>query len=108
MKIISFAWTTQALLDGKKTVTRRTWDGSYAERFQKGDVVSAYNKSPRNDGKKVAEIIITDIYKEWLSDMPESDLKEEGGLWASIDQFIEGFGGDKEVWVIRFKVMSYV
>ena len=33
-KIISFAWTTDALLQCKKTVTRRDWDDKYASRFK--------------------------------------------------------------------------
>ena len=33
MKIISFAWTTGALLAGAKTTTRREWSRGYADRW---------------------------------------------------------------------------
>lgn len=38
---ISFAWTTPALLAGRKTVTRRHWDRRYAGRGEKGAIVPA-------------------------------------------------------------------
>lgn len=41
MRIISFAWTSPALLAGAKTVTRRDWDDSYARRFSAGELVAA-------------------------------------------------------------------
>ena len=106
MNIISFAWTTAQLLEGKKTVTRREWSDDYAKRFKIGDRVCAYNKNPRNGGKKVAVIRITSIYKEWLHDMPESDVEAEGGRWENRKAFIEAQGGDQEMWVIRFQVLS--
>lgn len=38
MKNISFAWTTDALLAGRKTCTCRDWERDYAERFKAGDL----------------------------------------------------------------------
>ncbi|MBW2053822.1 MAG: ASCH domain-containing protein [Deltaproteobacteria bacterium] len=46
MKIVSFAWTTEALLAGRKTVTRRCWNERYAGRFKSGDLVQAYDRNP--------------------------------------------------------------
>jgi len=106
MKVISFAWTTKALCDGKKDMTRRDWKDSHAKMFKKGDVVAAYDRLPYHGGKKVAEIVLTkDPYRQRLRDMPESDLKREGGLWYDQREFIQLFGGDenKRPYVVEFK-----
>ena len=44
MRIISFAETTPALLEGRKTCTRRMWKEPYAQQFYKGERVQAYNR----------------------------------------------------------------
>lgn len=81
MKIISFAWTTPALCTGHKTVTRRDWDDDYARRFKPGELVSAYNRSPRHKGEKVATIRILSVTKERDADAPDSDYAAEGFEW---------------------------
>ncbi|MFQ5695909.1 MAG: hypothetical protein ACE5HB_07965, partial [Terriglobia bacterium] len=82
MKIVSFSWTTPALLAGAKTVTRRHWSASHAARFKAGDFVLAYDKSPRAGGRPVALIrLIQDAYYEPLAQMPPSDFDAEGFLW---------------------------
>ena len=48
MRIISFAWTTEALIQGKKTQTRRFWKDRYAKSFKKGDLIQAYDKNRLN------------------------------------------------------------
>lgn len=109
MKIISFAWTTKALCDGEKDMTRRDWKDSNAKRFKAGETVAAYDKLPYHGGKKVAEIRLTkDPYRQKLKDMPESDLKREGGLWKSKDEFIGLFGGDpnKSPYVVEFDLVK--
>lgn len=79
MKIISFAYTTPALLAGRKTVTRREWKDSWAERFKKDEFVQAYDKDARYGGKKVAVIQLTEKpYKEELIKMPFADYEGEG------------------------------
>lgn len=108
-KIISFAWTAEELLAGKKTVTRRRWKDSYARQFSAGDTVRAFDKSPRFGGKQIALIRITDVYEECLREMPESDVAKEGGRWKNKKEFIEAiFLGDEKlvVWVIRFEVIK--
>lgn len=41
-----------------------------------------------------------------LKDMPQSDLKAEGGLWSSLDEFINLFGSpERVVWVVRFRLV---
>ncbi len=109
MKIISFARTTDALLAGLKTVTRRKWKDRHAKRYKIGEVCQAWDRSPMTRlGKKVAEIEIQALYKEWLHDMPESDVEAEGGLWESKDAFIADQGGDQELWVVRLKLLRIV
>lgn len=82
MKIISFAWTTGALLAGRKTATCRGWDERYARRFRAGDLVAAYDRSPRFKGKQVATIRLTHDatigpWKHILTDPYE----QEGFAW---------------------------
>ena len=79
MNIVSFAWTTPALLAGRKTVTRRRWAHNYARRFYRQSVVQAYDKSQRVGGKRVALIYLTVTpYREAYSAMPDSDYEAEG------------------------------
>lgn len=110
--IISFAWTTGALLSGDKTVTRRFWTDAYAKRFKKGMLVDAYDKSPRCRGKKVADIRLTkDPYKEKLSNMSDDHYWREGGYryWNNKEDYIEDMGGpEKEPWVIEFELVKTI
>lgn len=131
MRIISFAWTTPALLAGRKTCTRREWDANYARRFKAGDLVAAYERSPRTGGKQVATIRLTaDPVLEPLSAMPVTDYEAEGFaffdehpellpktksvIWAQrfgggVEQFVAAYANDpREEWVIRFELMSVV
>lgn len=78
MKNISFAYTTPALLAGHKTVTRRDWDPSYANRFERGELVNAYNRSPRHHGEKVATLRIVSVTYEPNALAPASDYEAEG------------------------------
>ena len=81
---ISFAWTTPALLAGKKTVTRRAWKTVWARRFRKGDLVTAFDKQPRYGGHPVAVIrLIADPVQEQLADAPELDWEAEGFAYLS-------------------------
>jgi len=82
--IISFARTTPALLAGAKTVTRRDWKASHAAHFKAGTFVDAWDRSPRNGGKKVADIYITvNPYQELTSEAPEEDWHAEGFGWMT-------------------------
>lgn len=118
--IISFAWTTGALLAGRKTVTRReSWTPGYFKRWQdawdksrnrrdkdrlKYRIHDAYDRSPRNGGRKVGSIVLTcRPYLEPLCAMPESDLEAEGGLWPTLDAFIGDTDPRKPIPVIRFE-----
>lgn len=80
--IISFGWTTPALLAGAKTVTRRDWKPEHAAKFKAGMLVDAWNTSPRNvhmSPRKVAVIRLTaDPVLEHTDDAPMSDWLGEG------------------------------
>ena len=110
MKIISFAWTTEALLKGKKTATRRLWKNSYAQMFKLGDICQAYDHNPRCGGRRIGLIKLTCYpFKQRLSKMTMRDIKEEGGLWKSVKEFQDMMGGPLlEVWVLKFKLLSRV
>ena len=111
--IISFAYTTGALLQGRKTVTRRAWkDSTFAiwcrafdmDRFEH----DAYDKLPSAGGHKVGTIRMTcRPYKERLKDMPAADVKAEGtGRYLTsgydfADLFFDS-QYDKKVVVVRF------
>lgn len=82
MKIISFAWTTGALLAGRKTATCREWDESYARRFRAGDLIAAYDRSPRFKGKQVATIRLThDATMGRWKDILTDPYEQEGFAW---------------------------
>ncbi len=110
--ILSFTWTTETLLSGQKTCTRRLWSDRTAKSWvnaYKGDrlIHSAWDKIPLCRGaKKIADIRLTKCpYQEALADIPQSDLQAEGGLWSSKDEFINLFGSpDLVVWVVRFEL----
>ena len=126
MKIISFAWTTPALLAREKTVTRRAWKDRFARQFKAGDQVAAYDKLARNHGRKVATIELTcDPYQELVSDAPDSDYEAEGfgfferhpeqlpanAPWPVVHRAMwQSFRFDdpgKLMWVVRFEVVSF-
>jgi hypothetical protein len=110
--ILSFAWTTEALLAGKKTCTRRLWSdrtaSSWIKACQSGRWVhQAWNNPPFVKGaSKVADIRLTHLpYQQRLIDMPLDDLEAEGGLWTSKEEFISLFSrADQIVWVVRFEL----
>jgi hypothetical protein len=118
MKIIAFAWTTPALLAGRKTVTRREWSDDYARRFRAGDTIAAYDRNPRHGGRQVATIRLTrDPYRESTAKAPEADYEGEGFayleaigvkvdklappvLWKAWHVF------PQEMWVVRFELVG--
>ncbi len=135
MKHISFAWTTDALLAGRKTCTCRGWERDYAERFKANDLIAAYDRSPRYKGKQIATLRLThDAYYGTLSDLFDDGGYEAEGF-AYYDEQVAA-GNAKTVkaleknlgvlpgetlrqrldddnragwgeWIIRFEVLSY-
>lgn len=114
MMIVSFAWTTEALLLGRKTVTRRFWTRRYAQRFHAGDLVQAYDRSPRYRGRQVAIIRLTwDPYTQSLEDLTDEDERKEGGLWGSAQAFREAMWGadlrddtEPDPFVVEFELVA--
>jgi uncharacterized protein YqfB (UPF0267 family) len=78
MMIVSFAHTTPAFLANRKTRTRRDWVESHAKKFHVGDVVKAYDKSPRVHGKLVGYLRVTGLTRENVALMTEEDFEKEG------------------------------
>lgn len=116
MKIISFAWTTPQLLRGEKTVTRRDWSDKYARQFRAGDLVQAYDKSPRAGGKRVATIEIKEKRLEGLEALRDpvygpQEMINEGFPGRAPQEFERTFFSnsrrrDGTVWRIEFEVIE--
>ena len=111
--IISFAWTTEALLAGRKTCTRRRWSEKNFQRWVRAwrdghHIHDAWDRLPRTGGRKVGQIRLTcEPYRERLGDMPDRDVAAEGNLWANTDEFVTLFGDPEErVVVIRFEFVN--
>jgi hypothetical protein len=110
MKILSFGWTADLFLAGKKTMTSRL-----KCRFKEGELVQAYSKIPCWGGVKIGIIKIrkTFIYK--LKDITQEDVIEEGGKWATPQEYIDfmikknkkkGITPDTLLWGIKFDVVE--
>ena len=121
MKIISFGWTWPALFAEaplRKTVTRRDWDADYAASFKAGELIQAYDKSPRFGGKRIALIKLGQApYFEPVSDMPDDDYEAEGFAYLNANRHLlpksmpydvskMGFNAwrksGEHMWVVRF------
>jgi uncharacterized protein YqfB (UPF0267 family) len=101
--IISFPWTTQALLDGKKTVTRRDWPELHAKKFRVGAIVTAYDKQPCWGGRPMARIQIVSVRRESLNELyadpsyARAQLKGEGRSLARRGRIYRAFL-ESEAW----------
>ena len=116
MRIISFAWTTPALLAGRKTCTRRDWMADYAQRFTVGELVAAYDRSPRAGGKQVAVIRLT-ADPILSNELPAKDWAAEGfDYLEEIGAKVNGntplqlwdawFKTKPYQWIVRFEVVE--
>lgn len=84
--IISFAWTTLAVIANHydppgKTETRRDWSPKTIAQFQKliGHKVDAWDKSPRFFGKHFGTIVVRDVIPaECALNVPDSAWQAEG------------------------------
>lgn len=121
--IISFGWTTPALLARRKRVTRRDWDHDYAARFFEGQVCDAWNTSPRNvrgNPRKIATIRLTvKPYLEPAREAPDDDWEGEGFAYLTeIDRKVNGHTPEAMwrawklhnpmLYVVRFEVVEFV
>lgn len=86
MNIISFAWTTPAIVARKKTRTRRAWSPPYAAKFRENSICQAYDKGPRVGGKLIHLIrIMRDPWIQNTRDLSEDDYALEG--FAYLDEY---------------------
>lgn len=120
MRVISFAWTTPALLAGKKTCTRRDWNDKYADAFNRGEIVLAYDRQPRYKGKPVATIQLTaKPYLQSTKDAPASDYQAEGFEYLqALGKKVDGLSPaalwrawhlyPQMMYVVRFELMRVV
>jgi len=77
--IISFAWTTEAVLGGRKKRTRRFWSRDYAMRFKPDSQHQGYNRLPRVGGHQIGVVTIIQLpYAQLASLMTEEDYELEG------------------------------
>ncbi len=122
MRIISFAWTTPALLALRKTCTRRAWDEAYAMSWHAGDYAAAYDRLPRVGGNQQGIVRLTQKpYKErtskWGHWMTGDDYENEGFKWMEeqglliqgktpLDFCQEWINSDEELWVVRFRIIT--
>jgi hypothetical protein len=98
--IVSFAWTTPALLAGAKTMSRREWKPEHALRFHRGDVIDAWDKSPRTGkGKPVAKIrLMRDVYAQNTRELTDLDYVREGFTWLTLFGAAEDRTRVQEIW----------
>lgn len=95
--IVSFAWTTDAYLANLKDVTRRMWNDDYARRFRPGVEFQSWNKSPRFGGTYIDQAVVVVCKREPLIRLLEDrayglkEIRREGGLWGSPEEFVELF-----------------
>jgi len=124
MLIISFAWTTPAFLARRKSATRRDWDDVYAARFKPGDLVQAWDKTPRCRGaKRIGTIKIVSVKKESYNEVLVDDWEAEGFAYLDsigavcqlkprlmtpamlFQQWALSFDEDT-CWVVRFEIVE--
>ena len=120
MLIISFAWTTDVLLSGNKSCTRRHWSEGYARQFRCGMECQGWDRGPRIGGRQVAVVrLMADPYLQRTSMMTEMDYAAEGLKWMEEQgmtirgmeprEFWEQWkAADELVYVVRFQLVSRV
>jgi hypothetical protein len=78
--------------------------------FHQNKLIKALDKDIGYGGKQIGWCrLLCAPYKEQLSAMPQNDLKAEGGMCESVEQFIQRYfkgNGSLEVWVIRFEFIA--
>ena len=110
-----FQYTWQAVLDGRKTQTRRVVkDGEYRKRgwvytpagHLKWRVGKTYAVQPARTRKAIARIEIAGIRRERAYAISDADAIAEG--FASRSEFLalweQMHGGDCDVWVLEFRL----
>ena len=121
--IISFAWTTPAVVIRQKCATRRDWSDKTISQFEgaclTGALVDAWDKSPRFGGKCFGQVkIIEVITKEDSRAIRDSAWREEGFHILTLLGCTIGKFSPADVWefwkteneqdqtVVRFELVS--
>ena len=110
--IISFGWTADLLPPkGTKDTTRRIWHprtlASWQRAWDEGRLThDAVDRNLAYGGKRIGKItLIERPYLESLFKMPAADLVREGGMCATVPEFIAAYfdgNADQDVAVVRF------
>ena len=123
MPIITFAWTTPALVAGAKTTIRQPWSETIASRFHGGSEVAAYDRVGNSGGRQVACIRLTEApVHQPFSDIPDEDYEREGWAWLHahadlLPGYIKASDFSKEsfekwrsrpggIWVVRYELVG--
>ena len=113
--LVSFSWTKDSFLANSKSVTRRYWKDSHADKFQAGMIVDAYDKLPYKGGQKIGSIKITKKpFQQYTGLMTELDYKREGLLFMETSsltingkkprKFFDDWKNRNDlVWVLEFE-----
>lgn len=113
VKYISFAFTVDAFLADMKDETRRYWKDSYARSIQVLQFMVAMDKLWYAHGRRIGEIIVTNLFQQRTGLMTELDYEREGLLWMERnnleirgrhprDFFEEWKQKDDLVWALEF------
>jgi hypothetical protein len=102
MRILSFGWTADKLLAGKKTVTRRKWKKAWV---QPGDLVQAWDKGPHRGGRRLGTLKILKVTKltgfPWRVTQREA---EKEGFTAATELLQVLLDGDIDVWSPLYRI----
>lgn len=109
--IISFALTEREFMSGLKTETRRDWSDRQLSLWQKqwdeGKFIhDGWNKVPLAGGKFISKFRLTKRpYRQKLSEMNKENLKAEGGMCSTLEEFCKLVeqSPEKEMSVIHFE-----
>jgi hypothetical protein len=117
-RIISFSWTSPAIVARRKSVTRRDWNDNYARLFRTDTDVIAYDRSPRAGGQAIADLrLIESAYQQMSDAIPEIDWLNEGFDFLSsvgakrgdldpLDIWNDWLARPRMLWVVRFKILA--
>jgi len=90
MRCMSFASTTEQIRNQTKIVTRRMgW--KFLKRGDLIEAVAKYRGVRKKNRKRLATIMVTNVYRERLSDISRYDCDREGFQHYSRGQFIDLF-----------------
>ena len=95
----------EAILSGKKTVTRRMWTRPLVQVGSIQTFVWKYSKKGIFANAK-----ITQLARGKLGDITESEARKEG--FKNLEELVEYFGKrwnpNREIWIVRFRVQEKI